>query len=186
MSHGIRHLSYAVPAVAIREILANSVIHQDLTDMQSGTLVEIFSDRVVITNPGKPLIPPDRFVDSPSKSRNPELSDILRRLGLCEERGSGIDRALNAIEQAGLPPIQIRSDEYSTSVTIFGSRKFPKMSSKERAWACYWHACLCVERGVLMTNRSLRAIRDAIERGMVRPLSEDQANRNARYVPYWH
>ena len=65
---GVRTTVYDIPEVAIREILANAIVHQDLTDPTSGPLVEIFPDRVVITNPGEPLVKPERFVDCPSRS----------------------------------------------------------------------------------------------------------------------
>ena len=39
---------------AVREILANALIHQDLAVTGSGPVVEVFSDRVDFTNPGPP------------------------------------------------------------------------------------------------------------------------------------
>ena len=124
----------------------------------------------------------------------------MRLLGLCEQRGSGIDRAFTEIEMAGLPPASVRVVEGSTVVTLYGPRRFADLTKEERVWACYWHACLCVERNEFMSNASLRerfkltakqypqvseVISEAIGRKMVRPLSEEQANRNARYVPFW-
>jgi predicted HTH transcriptional regulator len=44
------------PEIAIRELVANAVIHQDFTLTGTGPMVEIFSDRIEITNPGTPLI----------------------------------------------------------------------------------------------------------------------------------
>lgn len=198
--HGVRRTIYDIPEVAIREILANAIVHQDLTDHTSGPVVEIFKDRVVITNPGVPLIKPDRFVDAPSRSRNTTFANVMRNLGICEQRGSGIDRAFSEIEKAGLPPVSIRVVEGSTVVTIFGPRHFADMTKEERVLACYWHASLCVERNNYMSNASLRTrfklndkqypqvsevIGEAISAGRIRPLNEDQGNRNARYVPYW-
>lgn len=201
MQHGLRKNFSEIPAVAIREVLGNAIIHQDFTDTSRGPLVEVYTDRVKITNPGKPLIEPDRFVDAPSHTRNSAFADIMRRLGVCEERGSGIDRAFAEIEKDGLPPPLIQVTDDSTVVTIFGPRKFADMSKDERIRACYWHACLGVEQNNFMSNASLRkrfklgdrqypqvseVIRDACTQGMVRPLSDEQANRNARYVPYWY
>lgn len=199
--HGVRQTIYDIPEVAIREILANAVVHQDFTDHTSGPMVEMFPDRVVVTNPGSPLIQPKRFVDAPSRSRNTIFADTMRRLGLCETRGRGIDLAFTAIEKAGLPPVSVRVVEDSTVVTIYGPRQFANLTKDERLWACYWHACLCVERNDYMSNASLRkrfklsdkqypqvseVIAEAISRELIRPLTEDQANRNARYVPAWY
>lgn len=201
LRHGIRRTVYDIPEVAIREVLANAIIHQDFIETDRGPNVEIFPDRIVITNPGEPLVKPDRFVDTPSKSRNNLLADIMRRFGVCEERGSGIDRAFIAIEKAGLPPPLVRVVERNTVVTIFGPRQFAALTKDERLRACYWHACLCVERNEFMSNKSLRSrfklndkqypqvsevIKEAQENGLIKPLREDQGNRMARYVPYWY
>ncbi|ULB12574.1 putative DNA binding domain-containing protein (plasmid) [Cereibacter azotoformans] len=43
------------PAIAIRELVANALIHQDMTITGAGPLIELFSDRMEITNPGAPL-----------------------------------------------------------------------------------------------------------------------------------
>lgn len=200
MQHGLRKEIYDIPAIAVREILANAIIHQDLSSSGFGPTVEIFSDRLVITNPGKPLVDPDRFIDAPSKTRNNNLADLMRRLGMCEERGSGIDRAFTAIENMGLPSPLIQEISGQTVISIFGPRKFAQTSRIERLRACYYHACLCAERNEFMSNASLRerfklgknqypqvssVISDAIQEGHIKPLSADQANRNARYVPYW-
>jgi ATP-dependent DNA helicase RecG len=176
------------------------LIHQDMTSVGDGPRIEIFEDRVRITNPGRPLVAPDRFIDAPAKSRNEDLAGMMRRLGICEERGSGIDRALAAIESAALPPPLFQEVENSTVVTVFGERSFAAMSKEERIRACYQHASLRFEANEPMSNASLRArfglsekqsttvsavIKDTIEAHLIRPLAEDQSNRFARYVPFY-
>ncbi len=52
-------------------------------------MVEIFGSRMEITNPGLPLVQTDRFLDSPPRSRNEAMASFMRRIGVCEERGSG-------------------------------------------------------------------------------------------------
>ncbi|MGA0594105.1 ATP-binding protein [Enterovirga sp. CN4-39] len=105
--HGVRTKRFTIPEIAIREFVANALIHQDLTSVGDGPRIEIFPDKIRITNPGRPLISPDRFIDAPSRSRNEKLAGLMRRLGFCEERGSGVDRAVEAIETAALPPPQL-------------------------------------------------------------------------------
>jgi predicted HTH transcriptional regulator len=68
------------PEVAIRELVANALIHQDFTVTGDGPKIEIFSDRVEITNPGRPLIDTLRFVDEPPQSRNEALASLMRRM----------------------------------------------------------------------------------------------------------
>ncbi|KQY39973.1 ATP-binding protein [Rhizobium sp. Root483D2] len=200
LQHGLRVKVYDIPEVAVREILANAIIHQDFTARGDGPVVEIYPDKVKIINPGKPLIPTDRFIDSPSRSRNDRFGHLMRRIGICEERGSGIDRALTEIEKNVLPAPIFQEIEDTTVVTLFKSRDFADMTRDDRVRACYQHACLGWEKNDYMSNGSLRkrlgltdkqyplisiVIADARDAKLIRPLDEDQANRNARYVPYW-
>jgi predicted HTH transcriptional regulator len=200
MSLGNRVTVYKIPFIAIRELVANALIHQDFTSVGDGPLIEIYKDRLRISNPGKPLISPDRFIDAPPKSRNEKLAAITKRLGYCEERGSGIDRAIEEIEKQTLRAPLFQEVELSTVVTVYQDSEFKDMSKEERIRACYQHSCLRFERGLRVSNASLRArfgmtdkqsaqasivIRDAIAVGLVRPVDEDQPNRNARYVPFW-
>ena len=66
-------------------------------------MVEIFKDRIEITNPGKPLVDTQRFLDNPPASRNEILASLLRRFRICEERGSGIDKVVFQVELYQLP-----------------------------------------------------------------------------------
>ena len=58
------------PEIAIRELVANALIHQDFSLTGTGPMVEIFDDRIEITNPGTPLIDTLRFIDEPVGSKN--------------------------------------------------------------------------------------------------------------------
>ena len=61
------------PEIAIRELVANMLIHQDFSFTGAGPMVEIFDDRIEITNPGSPLVETDRFLDTSPESRNESL-----------------------------------------------------------------------------------------------------------------
>lgn len=200
MLHGVRVDEYKIPEAAIRELVANALIHQDFTVHGSRPLIEIYKDRVRIINPGTPLIDVDRFIDGGTQSRNPNFARLMRHAGLCEERGSGVDRAVKAIERAVLPPPLFTTAEGSTSVTVYMPRSFANMTADERIRACYQHAQICLEANEPMSNASLRGrfglsdkqisqvsivIREAQDAGKIKPLNEDQANRNARYVPVY-
>ena len=67
------------PELAVRELVANALVHQDFTITGAGPTAEIFSDRMEITNPGRPLIDPLRFIDEPPRSRNEALASVMRR-----------------------------------------------------------------------------------------------------------
>lgn len=197
MQHGRRVKVYQIPEDAVREFLANALVHQDF--MQPGRpLIEIYKDRVRFINPGTPLIEIDRFIDAPPTTRNQNFVQLMRHAGYCEDRGSGVDRAIREIENAALPPPLFASVEGFTSVTAFMPKHFADMTPDERVRACFQHAQLLHERNQALSNGSLRArfalrdsqisqvsnvIRDAIQAGKIKPLHEDQAPRNARYVP---
>ena len=91
------------PELAVLELVANALIHQDFSIGGTGPMVEIFEDRMEVTNPGSPLVDTDRFLDSPPKSRNKTLAALMRRMGICEERGSGVDKVVSQTEFYQLP-----------------------------------------------------------------------------------
>lgn len=99
IEHGIRTTVTGFPEPAVRELVANALIHQDFFITGTGPMVEIFEGRIEITNPGPPLGDARRFVDSPPKSRNESLASLMRHIGICEERGSGWDTVVSQTER---------------------------------------------------------------------------------------
>jgi predicted HTH transcriptional regulator len=92
------------PPIAVRELVANALIHQDFSITGTGPMVEIFPDRIEITNPGVPLIDVQRLLDAPPQSRNDAFATTRRRLGICEERGSGIDKVIERLKPTNCLP----------------------------------------------------------------------------------
>lgn len=188
------------PDIAIRELVANAIIHQDFLVTGSDPMVEIFSDRMEITNPGHPLVDTQRFLDSPPRSRNEALASFMRRIGVCEERGSGIDKVVLQTELFQLPaPLFETTDEHTRSV-LFAHKDFREMDKDDRVRAAYMHACLRYVQRDYMTNATLRErfqidnrnssmvsriINDAIAAGLVRIYDESVGSRARRYVPWW-
>jgi ATP-dependent DNA helicase RecG len=144
-----------VPEVAIRELVANALIHQDLRVPGASVMVEIYADRVEISNPGEPVVPVERFIDG-YLSRNERLADLMRRMGICEEKSSGIDRVIEAAEVYQLPAPDFRVGHRRTSVAIYGPRAFEHMDRADRVRACYQHCALRWVMSGRMTNESLR------------------------------
>jgi ATP-dependent DNA helicase RecG len=188
------------PEVAIRELVANALIHQDLGVSGAGPMVEIFSDRVEITNPGEPLIDTQRFIDAPPRTRNEALGGLMRRTGICEERGSGIDKVIRAVELFQLPAPRFEVAPGSTRVTLYGQRPLGEMDAADRVRACYQHACLQYVCNRTMTNSSIRErfglgpkeapkasrmMREAVEAGLIRLRDPDASRRDRVYVPFW-
>lgn len=201
IGQALRHEVRMYPELAIRELVANALIHQDFSVTGAGPMVEIFSDRMEISNPGVPLIDPLRFIDEPPRSRNETLAALMRRLSICEERGSGIDKVITQVELFQLPPPDFRVTQTSTIAVLLGPRDFSKMDRTERIRACYQHACLWFVSGKRMTNASLRqrlgikdsnypvasrVIRDTVEVGWIKPHSGgSESKKDASYVPFW-
>ncbi len=131
------------PELAVRELVANALIHQDFSLTGTGPMVEVFQDRVEITNPGTPLIDTLRFIDEPPRSRNETLAGIMRRLNICEERGSGIDKVIAEVEFFQLPAPDFQVTANHTRVTLYAPKKLSEMSQEDRIRACYQHTCLC-------------------------------------------
>ena len=189
------------PELAVRELVANAIIHQDFFMGGTGPTIEIFTDRMEIRNPGVPLVNTKRFLDCPPRSRNEMLASFMRRVGICEERGSGIDKVVNETEQYQLPAPMFESIEDHTQATLFAHKNFNDMGKDERVRACYLHACLkYVNRGEFMTNTSLRqrfgiesqnsaiasrVIRETIQESMIRLYDPEASRKFAKYVPFW-
>ena len=128
--------------MAIREAVANALIHQDFSITGTGPVVEIFQDRMEITNSGVPLVDIKRIIDNPPKSRNEKLASLMRRLRMCEELGTGWDKIVIACELLQLPAPKIEVYEESTRVTLYRDISFPNISLEDKLWACYLHACI--------------------------------------------
>lgn len=189
------------PELAVRELVANAIIHQDFTITGTGPMVEIFTDRMEITNPGVPLVEPLRFMDLPPKSRNEALAAFMRRINICEERGSGIDKVIATIEAFQLPAPNFTVLEDHTRAALFAPRNYREMEREDRIRACYQHACLQWVSGQVMTNASLRqrlgieqtnyplaskVIKDTIGAQLVKLLNpEGTQGGAAKYIPFW-
>lgn len=89
----IRREVKMVPDIVIRELVANALIHQDFGLTGTSVMIEVYDNRLEISNPGVPVVDISRFIDS-YQSRNERLADIMRRFGVCEEKGSGIDKVI--------------------------------------------------------------------------------------------
>ena len=189
-----------VPEIVIRELIANAIIHQDFSITGSSMVVDIYTNRIDISNPGEPIVPADRFIDG-YQSRNERLADFMRRMRICEEKGSGIDKVVHAAEVYQLPAPSFQSLGVRTQVTIYGPMKIDTMDRADRIRACYQHCALKYVMSERMTNQSLRhrfglpesksaivsqAIAATVEARMVR-LDEKvgTSKKYARYIPFW-
>lgn len=188
------------PRQALRELIANALVHQDFLASGASVMIELYTDRVEISNPGLPPIKVERFIDE-YRSRNERLADLMRRLGLCEEKGSGVDKVVHAAELYQLPAPDFRVGELRTTAVLFAHQNFPEMGKSDRMRACYQHCCLQYVTGERMSNQSLRqrfglseakavivsqVIGATKEAGLIKSDSSDTlSSRYARYLPFW-
>ena len=196
----LRRTVRAFPELAVRELTANALIHQDFFKTGAGPTVEIFEGRIEITNPGEPLVDTQRFLDSPPTSRNETLASLMRRFRSCEERGSGIDKVVTEVERYQLPAPLFEAPPNFTRVVLFAHKALADMDKAERVWACYLHACLKYMTRDFLTSTSLRErfgiqdnnkavvsryIRAAVDAGMIKAFDEQAGRKMKKYVPFW-
>ena len=196
----LRETKAIYPMLAIREAVANALIHQDFSITGTGPTIEIFDNRIEVTNAGTPLVDIMRIIDNPPRSRNEQLASLMRRLRMCEELGTGWDKIVISCELSQLPAPKIELYEDSTRVVLYGSIPFSELSTEDRVWACYLHACISYVDGKALTNSSLRdrfgldssasasisrVIKTTMGKDLIKPVDPDTAPKYMKYVPIW-
>ncbi len=194
----IRESRKFVPDKVVREIVANALVHQDMNITGTGPIIELFTDRIEVTNPGFPLIESMRIIDYPPRSRNELVASLMRRMKMCEEAGVGMELIFGEMESNQQPSPQIFVTEYSTKIVIHGPRTYRRMTMEERILACYWHAALKRKSGNVMKNSTLCTrlgikrknaamatgiIKRTMEMGLIKMVEEGQPK--SGYVPFW-
>jgi predicted HTH transcriptional regulator len=163
-------------------------------------MIEVYDDRVEISNPGEPVVKTERFIDG-YQSRNERLADLMRRMGICEEKGSGIDKVVQTAEIYQLPAPDFHTTYNRTVVLISGLKPFEEMTREDRIRACYQHACLKWVMRETMTNQTLRErfhlpegksaivsqiISHTLEANFIKADEKMGGSRKfARYLPIW-
>jgi predicted HTH transcriptional regulator len=200
IENALRKQVKLLPDDSVRELIANALIHQNFLIGGAAPMIEVYSNRVEISNPGEPIVPVERFIDG-YQSPNERLADVMRRMSICEEKGSGIDRVVHEAEIFQLPAPEFRAGHRRTIVTIYGPKPFDDMDRDDRMRACYQH---CVLRWVMaerMTNQTLRKrfglpegkaavtsqiIAATTDGGLIKPDETVGGSRKyARYLPFW-
>ena len=126
---------YEYPEKAIREIVANAVIHRDYRITETYTQVNVFEDRLEIFNPG--CLPPGVTVDNirdAQVSRNEIIAARLKDLDYLEEYGRGIDIVFTETEKWGLLQPIFKNTTNSFKVILPGE-KLSKLNDRQfRIW----------------------------------------------------
>lgn len=126
---------YEYPEKAIREIVANAVIHRDYHITGTYTQINIFADRIEVFNPG--CLPPGVTVDNlrdAQLSRNETIAARLKDLDYLEEYGRGIDIVFNSMQEWNLLPPIFKNSTNSFKVILPGM----KLSSLNDRQVAIW------------------------------------------------
>jgi predicted HTH transcriptional regulator len=112
------------PVEALREALVNAVAHRQYEDAGRKILLEVFSDRAVVSSPGLPPAPITLASLRKGKyrpcSRNPVLAQCLSYFHRIEERGSGFRRMRDHMLDHGLDQPLLGTDTGYFQITFPG------------------------------------------------------------------
>ena len=192
---------YQFPEIAIRELLANIMIHQDLQHSGTNPMVEIFADRIEFSNAGAPLVAIERIVDTVPVSRNENVAGFMHKCGICEERGSGYDKIIEATGKNSLlaPRVENQNNQFTKAV-LFGKVPFDMVSKEDKIRTCYMQACLAYINFGGITNSDIREvfglsdkemskasriIQAAIDANFIKVHDPKASPKYRKYIPFW-
>ena len=188
------------PEKAVREILGNLMIHQDMTARGQSLMVEIFDERIEATNPGKLLVDVDRIIDTAPHARNEKMANFLRLVHICEARGSGFDRMEEGMRDWKIPAPKVETTEDFCRTMLYWHPSLSQWSKEEKIRTCYIYVCYCYVNGIEVSNSILRErfgisdankamasriIKDAVTAGKIKLADPFAAVKLRKYVPYW-
>lgn len=105
---------------AFREALVNALVHRDFSRL-GAVHVKITDDGLSISNPGGFVdgVTLENLLVADPRSRNPLLADTIKRIGLAERTGRGIDRIYEGMLRYGRPaPDYSMSNEFTVAVQM--------------------------------------------------------------------
>ena len=132
---------------------------------------------------------------------NEKLANLMRQMRICEERGSGIDKVIDAIEYFQLPAPKFIAEDDFFKVILFAPLNFEDMDKQDRIRATYQHCSLKFSNQECMTNTTLRKrfgledkqhskaskiISDTLDKGLIKPADpENKSTRHMKYIPFY-
>lgn len=115
-----RETRYKIPLIALREILANAIIHRNYFD-EHPNRISVFNNRIEFYSPGALYdgMQLESLLNGVSRLRNPNISEVFYQIGLVEKWGSGISRANNSLRTENMKPLEIQIDLHGVNVIIY-------------------------------------------------------------------
>lgn len=197
---GRREEHIMFPRKAVREMLGNVIIHQDLTAHGSGPMMEVFDTRVESSNPGAMLVEINRIIDTAPHSRNENMASFLRIVRICEERGSGFDRMEEGMRDLTIPAPKVETGDDFSRTKLYWYANLTKWTKEDKIRTCYLYTCYCYVNEIEVSNAVLRErfgveeknkavvsriIKDTMITNLIKLADENVAPKMRRYVPYW-
>ena len=158
---------YEYPEKAIREIVANAVIHRDYKITETYTQVNIFADRIEVFNAG--CLPPGVTIENikdAQVSRNEIIAARLKELDYLEEYGRGIDIVFNKMKEWDLLPPIFKNTSNSFKVILMGAELSKLNERQVKIWE------YLVENGTVTTKECENLFKDVSRRTIYNNLSK--------------
>ncbi|WP_406477953.1 caspase family protein [Streptomyces sp. NBC_01615] len=119
--------TYRYPMIAVREIIANAVVHRDYGEQAACVQIHVFDDRIEVISPGTwggaSAVPDGQLrlgtLEGQSQPRNFRLARLLTWVKLVESVGAGLPRSVENCRAVGSPEPVVVIRQGLITVTIF-------------------------------------------------------------------
>ena len=108
-----------IPEEVLREMIFNSIIHKEYC--RAHIQMKVYDNRVVLWNPGAlPAdLPASKLLEPhPSEPRNANVASVFYKAGFIESWGRGIQKIVDGLAAAGLPPPLFESCMNGVRITV--------------------------------------------------------------------
>lgn len=188
------------PEKAVREMVSNLIIHQQLDVRGAGPMMEIFDTKIEASNPGGLLVDVNRIIDTAPHARNESMASFLRMARICEERGSGFDRMEEGMSDLKIPAPKVETGDDFTRTKLYWYPSLKDWKKEDRIRTCYLATCYYYVNEIPVANALLRErfgvdsqnmyvvsriIKETMEAGFIKLADENGAKKTRKYLPYW-
>jgi ATP-dependent DNA helicase RecG len=175
------------PEVALREAIVNAVAHRDYSHFVRGSHIQVrmFADRLEVENPGGLYggVTVDKLQEGQS-TRNRLLVQLMEDMHLVENRGSGIDAMLDAMQKRGLPA-PVFEDKRTSFLVKFYQVMTAEFSEEEQRVLAYVKEHGSIKRSeaqklLEVSDRRAKYVLEKMEKA--RLLRQEGRQKSARYM----
>lgn len=175
------------PEVALREAIVNAVAHRDYSHFVRGSHIQVrmFADRLEVENPGGLYggVTIDRLQEGQS-TRNLLLVQLMEDMHMVENRGSGIDAMLDAMQKRGLPA-PVFEDKRTSFLVKFYQVITAEFSEEEQRVLAYVKEHGSIKRAeaqklLEVSDRRAKYVLEKMEKA--RLLRQEGQQKGARYM----